>query len=183
MTTKTLLLAEPERDSMSRAACSIDGQGVPPAVRARMTDSAAHHGMMPGLCPALRDWVGFCRGLTVPSTTQGADRCGLPSRIVSAAAFFTVFYVHLFRTVREYRVNACGYKNSGSGAADSNQGSKCNFWSSTANGGSNAFNWNVNTTNGNLNENSNSQSNGLSVRLFRTGGSVAASGSDLGSEI
>ena len=61
---------------------------------------------------------------------------------------------------------ACGFKYSGSGAADSRVGADCYFWSSTSSSTS-AFYWGVYTTHGRLLEYLDTQSYGFSVRLFR----------------
>ena len=60
---------------------------------------------------------------------------------------------------------ACGYKNGSSGTAGSFVGARGYYWSSTADS-SNGFYWYFNS-NGYLYEDSNSQSIGSSVRLFR----------------
>ena len=61
---------------------------------------------------------------------------------------------------------ACGYKNTGTGAADSDIGLGCGFWSSSVSG-SQGFYWGINTNNGGFGEDLGRSTLGLSVRLFR----------------
>ena len=160
---------------MSRIACSTDGYKVPSAVRERMTDSAAHHGTRAGVMCLPWEMGGVLSGINFSrhNARSGLERTSWQYNV---SGCFLYRFLHTSVQTACEDCNACGYKNSGSGAADSNVGAECNFWSSTSSSTS-AFNWNVNTTNGNLNENLNTQSNGLSVRLFRTRGSVAVRGS------
>ena len=61
---------------------------------------------------------------------------------------------------------ACGYKDTGTGAADGGIGIGCWFWSSSQSGG-NGFHWSVNTYSGRFNESLGRSDYGFSVRLFR----------------
>ncbi|MBQ7571583.1 MAG: RNA-directed DNA polymerase [Bacteroidaceae bacterium] len=100
------------------------------------------------------------RGRSCPGLTMCVPHLPLPPPVCGADGA-------VFRAVQRQRLllNACGYLTGFSGTAVSNVGSNGNYWSATPSSGSNAFNWNFNS--GNMNENSNAQTNGLSVRLFR----------------
>ena len=61
---------------------------------------------------------------------------------------------------------ACGYKYTGTGAADSSIGLGCDFWSSSVSG-SQGFYWRINTYYGLFSETLDRSTLGFSVRLFR----------------
>ena len=91
-----------------------------------------------------------------------------PNESETAAASTTSSYCMRFLPASgrtEASQNAQGTAVVGSGVATANVGSNGNFWSSTASSSTNAFYWT--SLDGYMSENSNAQTYGFSVRLFR----------------
>lgn len=162
MKRKKLLLQKPERGAKSRIA-RVTQMGKP-RLQCESVWLIRQSTLMLalGLCARPGKWAAFCQGLSLPATTHEVAWRDLPGSTDSETA------AHRFDVFSQKVLNACGYKNTGTGAADSNIGLECNFWSSSVSG-SQGFYWNINTNNGNFNENLNRSTNGLSVRLFREG--------------
>ena len=162
MKRKKLLLQKPERGAKSRIA-RVTQMGKP-RLQCESVWLIRQSTLMLalGLCARPGKWAAFCQGLSLPATTHEVAWRDLSGSTDSETA------AHRFDVFSQKVLNACGNKNTGTGAADNNIGIGCWFWSSSQSGG-NGFYWYISTYNGYFYEGLSRSDYGLSVRLFREG--------------